>query len=202
MKKSPLTLLTILSTVFLFACFGEDQSQIVDNNEVTTPVDEVNFRETGKAYADSAQKLLGKNLKKALSEGDAISALHFCSTRAISLTDSAANDMSVRLKRISDKPRNPINTADINQLRIIGEMKNQKVLGQEIEPKMVRDGDLITGYYPIVIQPLCLQCHGILEREIRPETAAVIAQLYPVDKAVGYQVGDVRGAWEVEMRSN
>ena len=54
-------------------------------------------------------------------------------------------------------------------------------------------GDDRSGYVePIVLQPLCLTCHG---DSLAPEVAARIQDLYPQDRAVGYEVGDLRGVF-------
>ena len=49
---------------------------------------------------------------------------------------------------------------------------------------------------PIVMQPLCLVCHGEI---LQPEIAARIAELYPDDRATGFKEGDLRGAFWVEF---
>lgn len=198
MRNKLIALIILLAPVLLFSCFGGEEDNR-DTEAVSTELNIDHYSKVGKQYADSAQKMLGKNLKMALAEGGAIGALNFCSVRAIPITDSAATVMDVDLKRISDKPRNPMNTADVEELKIIGEMKRVHSSGQSVDPVMVQTANGAIGYYPIIMQPLCLQCHGIPEREIKPETAAVIAQLYPVDKATGYKEGDLRGLWKVTM---
>lgn len=42
-------------------------------------------------------------------------------------------------------------------------------------------------------QDLCLQCHGTTDR-VSPATQAKLKELYPDDKAVGYQAAEIRGA--------
>lgn len=199
MRNTLFALSVILVPVLLYGCFGGEDNKNQTAAVETVKVDLDQYSKLGKQYADSAQKMLGMNLKKALGEGGAIGALNFCSISAIPITDSAAKIMDVKLQRVSDKPRNPMNTADIDELSIIGEMKSAHERGDAIKAKMIQNGDLVTGYYPIVMQSFCLQCHGMPEKEINPETAAVIAQLYPVDKATGYKEGDLRGMWKVTM---
>ena len=46
----------------------------------------------------------------------------------------------------------------------------------------------------IPTQPLCLACHG---QEIAPPVAEKLAELYPGDKATGFEEGDLRGAFVV-----
>lgn len=199
MKNTSRALIVILIPVFLFSCFGggdKEQTEVVSETEAIA-MD--HLRKTGKIYADSAQKVLGMNLKKAIAEGGPIGALDFCSLRAIPITDSAAAVMNVELSRVSDKPRNVMNTADFDELRIIGKMKAAHKTEKGIEPILSRKENSIIAYYPILTQPMCLQCHGNPGKEISPETADVIAQLYPLDKATGYEANQVRGMWKVIM---
>jgi hypothetical protein len=41
---------------------------------------------------------------------------------------------------------------------------------------------------------LCVACHGA---EIPPDVAAKLEELYPQDKARGFQPGDIRGAFTI-----
>ena len=56
------------------------------------------------------------------------------------------------------------------------------------------------GYYPIITNELCMQCHGQTGQQISPGTLAKITALYPNDKAVNYKVNQLRGIWVVEMK--
>jgi hypothetical protein len=44
-----------------------------------------------------------------------------------------------------------------------------------------------------------MQCHGSENDQITQETLAKINELYSNDKATGYNVGELRGIWVVEM---
>lgn len=156
----------------------------------------------GKQYADSAQKVLGGNLKRALADGGPVGALEFCNVRALQLTDSSAKAMKVELKRVSDKARNPLNTADVEELEIIGAMKSELKAKGEITPHIFQDNQEILAYYPILVKPMCLQCHGIPEKEIDPKTLAVINKIYLADQATGYSIDEVRGMWKVVLSSD
>jgi hypothetical protein len=46
----------------------------------------------------------------------------------------------------------------------------------------------------IVTQPLCVACHGTA---LAPDVASALARLYPSDRATGFAVGDLRGAFVV-----
>jgi hypothetical protein len=46
---------------------------------------------------------------------------------------------------------------------------------------------------PILMQAMCLACHGNSEH-ISPEVKTKLSELYPTDKAINYQAGQLRGA--------
>ena len=48
----------------------------------------------------------------------------------------------------------------------------------------------------IPLSPSCLTCHGS-ENDIPPVVKDHIQKLYPEDRATGYALGDVRGAFSV-----
>jgi len=51
------------------------------------------------------------------------------------------------------------------------------------------------GMPPLEQMP-CLKCHG---ENIDPKVAAKLDELYPNDKARGYKVGDIRGAFTIRQ---
>jgi hypothetical protein len=50
---------------------------------------------------------------------------------------------------------------------------------------------------PIIVQVECLNCHGS-RTDIMPDVKNLIAQNYPGDKAIGYKMGDLRGAVSIK----
>jgi len=65
------------------------------------------------------------------------------------------------------------------------------------EPRIVELAGDRWGYVePIMVQPLCLTCHG---SQPAPDVAERIAELYPDDKATGFQTGDLRGVFWLEF---
>ena len=51
---------------------------------------------------------------------------------------------------------------------------------------------------PLRIAPPCLTCHGD-PQEMGVDLVARLAELYPGDQAVGYELGDLRGAVSVRL---
>lgn len=107
---------------------------------------------------------------------------------------------NARIKRVSDRPRNINNQANKKELAIIEKFKTSIASNKNYEPVT----ELIDGvnhfYYPITTNSMCLQCHGEPNKDINADVYATISQLYPTDKAVGYDVNQVRGIWSITFK--
>ena len=108
--------------------------------------------------------------------------------------------MSVRynakIKRVSDKNRNPNNKANAEELIYIEQFKEDLAEKKEVKPIVVEEGEQVHFYYPIPTNTMCLQCHGKPDA-IKPEVVKKIKELYPNDLAVGYGENEVRGIWSI-----
>lgn len=158
--------------------------------------------EAGGHIVRKAQSILGSNLKQALNSQGPEYALDFCSTRAIALTDSMGFVQNAMVKRVSDKNRNPENAASPDELAYITATKEALAKGLPAEPKLIAAEGSYIGYYPIMTNAMCLQCHGKPLEDIEEKTYTKIGELYPEDKAFAYKADELRGIWVVEMKSN
>jgi len=157
------------------------------------------YLEKGKQIAHSTKSVLGKNLLTAINKKGPAYAMEFCNTRAIHLTDSMGKELNASVKRVSDLNRNPQNAANEKELAYILQTKERLSAGKEPVPQMNKiDGGKI-GYYPILTNQMCLQCHGKPGADINQATLDVIAALYPEDKAKGYGLNELRGIWVIGM---
>lgn len=163
------------------------------------PVESVskNYGEIGLNYANSTQKELGKNLMAAIQKEGTLGALEFCNVQAYPLTDSMATVHNARIQRVSDKPRNVENQANERELAHIEFFKDKIASGEEFKPIVENEHGTISFYTPIITNAMCLQCHGIPEKQIQPTTMHKLQELYPADKAVGYGENEVRGIWAI-----
>ncbi|MFZ5628388.1 MAG: Tll0287-like domain-containing protein [Spirochaetota bacterium] len=101
---------------------------------------------------------------------------------------------SFRFRRVSVKNRNPNNAPETRQAEILQQWES----GQ-IKPAFYQAEGKFYTMHPIrVAQPLCLSCHGDAAT-LDKKAAAEIAKLYPQDKATGYKLGDLRGAFITEV---
>lgn len=153
--------------------------------------------ERGLKYALSTKAVLGKNLMGTIQKKGTIAALDFCNVKAYPLTDSMAQVNNATIKRVTDKPRNQNNQANAIELKHIEFFKNQLSNAVEIEPVVSEINDKIHVYYPIITNEMCLQCHGKPNQTMSKETLARITQLYPEDKALGYNINEIRGVWSI-----
>lgn len=157
------------------------------------------YRETGLESAMSTKSALAAVLIPTVSTQGTVEALQYCNTQAIPLTDSVSTYTSHSIKRVSDKARNPANEANETELTYILDTKERIAAGEEPTPKVFAVSDKVIGYYPIMTNQFCLQCHGSIGKQISEETYATIQELYPNDKAIDYSEGELRGIFVVEM---
>ncbi|MFD0797283.1 DUF3365 domain-containing protein [Maribacter chungangensis] len=165
------------------------------NRQVDTPQDP--YAKTGMQYALAAKGALGKNLMKAIQEKGTGGALEFCNVKALPLTDSIAQLKNAKIKRVSDKPRNPGNTANTEELGYISYFKGLIASGIEPKPIVKEARGEVQFYFPITTNAMCLQCHGTPNEQVQPATMAKLQELYPTDKALGYDTNEVRGIWAI-----
>lgn len=160
---------------------------------------EQNYADIGMTYAKSTKATLGKNLMGAIQKVGVLHALSFCNVQAMPLTDSMSTKHNAKIKRVSDKYRNPKNEANEEELNYISLYKQILENGEQPEPIVVEENENVNFYYPIVTNDMCLKCHGTPGQEIQPKTLERIQALYPQDNAIGYDVNEVRGMWSISF---
>lgn len=194
----------------LFACRGEGDRK---GQEATVPEKEAvirigqtatadEYRETGLEYAMAVQAALGKTLQQKIAQEGAPAAIEFCNLNALAITDSLSRELGATISRITDRPRNPKNSASDGEMKYISAYRDDLAEGHTAKGLVALRDDRIHVYYPIVTNTLCLQCHGSPETEITPEVYSRIRERYPEDRAMGYSAGELRGLWKVSFPEN
>ncbi|POY38833.1 hypothetical protein C3L50_11945 [Flavobacterium alvei] len=186
--------------VFIFIVLGFLIISCNKKPKEETTVISKDVKETLQKYAVETKGVLGKNLMNAINTQGTEKAIEFCSTRAIVLTDSMGTAFNATLKRVSDKPRNPVNKANDNETAFINELKQKISKGEKMTPKFSESDGKITGYFPIETNAMCLQCHGSKDLDIKPNVLKKIVQLYPNDQATGYKENQIRGIFVVTQK--
>lgn len=188
-------LLYILLIIGLFACNNVSEQQLGEGVQEIIVKTDIEYIEEGKTIAENTFKVLSSNLKQAMAEGGIENALSYCNVNAMPLTDSLSKHYNVTIKRVSDKARNSLNSPTENEQKIIDDYIAN---AENRKPVLLKnDEGYPTFYAPIVAKGLCLNCHGIVGKTLLPENNEKIKMLYPGDKAIGYNEGDLRGVWSI-----
>jgi hypothetical protein len=152
------------------------------------------------AAARTAVDELGTRIRALLSEelarGGFAAAVEMCATKAQPATEAYAKEKGIGIRRVSVKPRNPKDTPDEYERRVMEEWGKSGAKETSAEVTGNGGGRELRLMRPIVMQPMCLACHG----EPAPEVRAAIAKHYPNDPATGYKAGDLRGAFSVRVK--
>jgi hypothetical protein len=152
--------------------------------------------ERGKSLAGSLKKSLFGELATALGRG-APSAIEVCQTRAPAIATELSKD-GVRVGRATRRARNSQNLATDWKLDAIAHFEALETRDQPLTSATFSRvlGDRIGYAEPLLIQEMCLTCHG---KALAPDVAAALASRYPGDQATGYAAGDLRGVVWVEL---
>lgn len=159
--------------------------------------DREKYMERGRAVSVEAQKALIGKLHAQLEEGGANKALEYCNLNALNLTQEVASKHSVGLSRIAVRNRNPENaTRDARELELMEYYQNPDLRSDTL----IQSATALIYYKPIPMgMPTCLYCHGTPYKDIDSSTVTLIKQLYPEDKATGFEMGELRGMWRIDF---
>ncbi|MFA6178401.1 MAG: DUF3365 domain-containing protein [Candidatus Methylopumilus sp.] len=189
------TLVSLLLTGFYSIAYAD--------MPVTGP--EQNMLNNAKKLSGEFVQKLGGTLKQQLESSGTESALSVCKDIAPAMSAQYSNDTRL-VKRVSLRPRNGnIGVADdweTTQLKKFDQAVASGKPASEMEVNAItneKDGRWFRYMKAIPTQPMCLQCHGGAD-DIKPNVQALLKQLYPNDLAVGYKVGEIRGAISVKEK--
>lgn len=178
--------IAVALSIMLFSC--KEKKQAADYAE---------WHIKGDSLVTRTFDTLRNTLLKTIGEKGFPGAVEFCNTAALHLTDIYSNE-GITIERSSDKLRNPANAPDSMEKRILAAYLKLKNENQELKPLFEKD---VTGKYhyfrPIILQAMCLNCHGDKASQIKKDTWDLLRQKYPSDSAFNYKEGDLRGIWHV-----
>ena len=135
-------------------------------------------------------------LNSGLEQGGALLAIKSCHIDSARVSQRVGQQEGVASGRTSDRLRNPTNTPRPWASSIVKENAGRRV--KDVGGFAVDLGDKVGVIRPISERPQCASCHGRPEKfstAIRAELAA----RYPADRAVGFDEGEIRGWYWVEM---
>lgn len=199
--KSSIILLSFAAFVGVAAFFSSCSSrpERPDASAEQAQITDTTLLARGHAYVTIAQDSLRKYLIGNIQSGGPASAVEFCNVHALPILNSP-EDAPISIKRTSLRYRNAENAPDSTELGILEGFQKLQLAKQTVEPMLFKHNDVYHYYEPILMQPLCLQCHGKVDADIAPETLAAIDSLYPSDRARNYSAGDLRGTFHITFQ--
>jgi hypothetical protein len=141
--------------------------------------------DTGMAAKDAFTVAMMTELDAALDGGDVSAAIDVCLEVAPTVAARVGVEHGLALGRTSHRLRNPANTPP--------DWAAHLVEARQAEPVFLYGpaGEL-AGLFPIRLEAGCAMCHGTAET-IPDDVAKTLAELYPEDRATGFEEGDLRG---------
>lgn len=144
--------------------------------------------------AQAGQKALGgaliEELTTAISEDSHEQAVTVCNERAPEIADALSQESDLTIGRTSFKLRNPDNTPPA--------WAEPFVKARVDAQKVLRGEDKLAYLAPIHLGQMCASCHGT-EAALAEGVEERVAELYPDDQATGFEPGDLRGWFWVEV---
>jgi len=139
-------------------------------------------------------------LKKSLSEGGVQQAIEVCSIKAPEIAENLSLTTKWQVKRVSLKARNNHSAKpDIWEKATLEEFNQRQQQGESA--KTMAKAEIINNEFRFMkaqgVAPLCLTCHG---SELNNDTKAALKKYYPKDQAVGYSLGEIRGAFSLTKK--
>jgi hypothetical protein len=152
----------------------------------------------GNDISGKAQGVLLANVSSAMQKGGPEYAIEFCNLQASSLIDSLSKANNCTISRVSVKNRNPGNNLKNEKERQLWDHYAEKLKSGNASDTLLRSEDALVYYKPIkTAMPACLKCHGAPGEDIQTATFQTIQELYPNDKATGYDLNEFRGMWKI-----
>ena len=168
---------------------------------VQAPAQDSDMLSQSRVISQAMLKELGQKLQSAMTEGGAVNAIGVCNTQAPEIAGRVSAQNQVKLSRVGTRARNPVmGVPNEWQARALAQFdaglaRGDKPAEMEFSETITKSDGSKEFHFakPIVLQPMCVACHGGPE-QISPEVKSKLSELYPNDKAVNYQPGQLRGA--------
>jgi hypothetical protein len=150
----------------------------------------------GRALVADFGNQLKAELKEALGEGGPVAAIAACKERAPQIASALSRSSGVKLRRTSLRYRNPLNAPEPWEADVLRAFEDEQLESPEapLEYVVRLDDGAIRYMSAIKTGPVCLVCHGdrladAIDDQLRAD--------YPHDRARGYALGDIRGAFSL-----
>ncbi|HMB70538.1 MAG TPA: DUF3365 domain-containing protein [bacterium] len=184
----------------LLGCLGLLLAAATSAEEVKEAPGDAVPESVPEAVSERAHELLGPFKKEllgaltdALYEGGPENAITVCRMEAPAIAAGSTGE-GIEIGRTSHRLRNPDNApAEWMKPLLAAYLEDP----ERAEPRAVRLEEGRVGYVePMRVLPMCLACHGT---DLAAPVSERLAELYPEDKATGFEAGDFRGMFWVTL---
>jgi hypothetical protein len=160
--------------------------------------------EESRQVSGTFMKTLGGELQREMKAGGPVQAIGACKDVAPRIASELSRRHGYRISRVSLRVRNPVlGTPDAWEQTVLAGFDREAAAGADV--KTLEFSEVVTepaGKYfrymkAIPVADVCVACHGPADK-IAGAVKAKFAQDYPHDQALGYSVGQVRGAFTVK----
>lgn len=144
-------------------------------------------------------------LKSAMEAGGPVNAINVCKDKAPTIAADLSKKYNWTVARTSLKTRNPDNAPDLWEERVLQEFEVRKNDGEDVKAmayfaEVDEKGEKSFRFMKAIpTGEVCLKCHG---KNLAPEVSAKLKETYPEDKATGFKLGDIRGAFTITQPVN
>lgn len=166
------------------------------------------YVEDGEAALQKLRGAMMAEMQAAMAEGPG-EAIGVCRHMAPQIGAEIEEETGWSIRRVSLRPRDPGNAPDARERGVLMAYHARAAAGQSpmamrttalYEEPVGEWGETERVVHMMQAVPMlegCLACHGEVREDIAPATAERIAKLYPADRATGYEVGEIRGAFSL-----
>lgn len=200
MKNYKMGVFILFFTILSLYCQKSEKSLTTPTQSETEAIVKI-----GDTVAVQLMSTLKGELMKAIEEGGMVNAISVCKTKALELTSDIGRqvDPGIEIKRTTFNYRNPKNAPNEIELAALQFFEEKVKAGEGLPANFVQKipGDQKTTFYyykPLKTAGLCLGCHGN-PQAMDKNLVSKIQELYPDDKAIGYEEGDFRGVIRVKI---
>ncbi len=143
------------------------------------------------------QKALKKELMLAMQSGGPKKAVEVCHSRAPEIAEDIGKETGWEIGRTSLKTRNEKNTPSDVEREVLEQFEQRKNNGEAVSTlEWWQENEKAIAYMKAIpMKGMCASCHG---SHVSPSLKQHINQFYPHDMAIGFEAGDIRGAFTLK----
>lgn len=164
--------------------------------------DEAPGLQAARKVASSVPPKLLQVLVTEIDKGGPESAINVCRDKAPEMARSASEQTGWTIRRVSLRNRNPKAVPDPWERAALEDFDRRAAAGES--PATLEKGEIVSQgtqkeyryMKALPVQQICIACHGPAE-SLSPAVTAQLKLHFPDDKAIGYSLGQIRGAMTI-----